>query len=335
MRNETRLVFNQYNQRIAELNHVDSANVTFSVDPSVQQTLENEIQLSSAFLKLINIPGVVEMTGEKLKLGVAGTIAGRTDTTNAERVPADPTDLAKNTYTCIKTNFDTSISYAKLDTWAKFPDFQTRCRDVVIQQQALDRIMIGWNGTHAAANTDRNANKLLQDVNTGWLQHIRVDAPSHWMPEIVKDSGKVTVGEGQDYANLDALVYDVTENLIDEPFRDNPSLVVICGRALLHDKYFARINQQQTAQNELASDIILSQKQIGGLKCVRVPFFPANALLVTTLDNLSIYYQEGARRRQLLDNPKRDRIENYESSNDAYVVENYRAVAFVENIEVK
>lgn len=334
MRNETRLVYTQYSQRIAQLNAVAAADVTFNVTPAVQQTLENEIQLSSAFLGQINIIGVTEQSGEKLKLGVNGTIAGRTDTTANDRVPADPTDLAGHTYACKQTNFDTALSYAKLDAWAKFPDFQTRCRDVVIKQQALDRIMIGWNGTSIAAATDRVANPLLQDVNVGWLQHIRTDAPTHWMKEVVAASGKVTVGTGKDYENLDALVYDVAENLIDEPFRDDTALVAICGRALLHDKYFKRINQQQTAENELATDVIISQKQLGGLKCVRVPFFPANALLVTTLDNLSIYYQDGARRRRLWDNPKRDRVENYESSNDAYVVENYRCVALVENIVV-
>lgn len=334
MRNETRLVYNLYAARVAQLNNVPDAAVKFSVTPSVQQTLENEVQLSSAFLGQINVMGVIEQTGAKLKLGVTGTVASRTNTAVNPRVPSDISALTETDYVCKQTNFDTAIPYAKLDAWAKFPDFQTRIRDVTINQQALDRIMIGFNGTSAAVATDREANPLLQDVNIGWLQHIRTDAPTHHMAEVVAASGKVTVGAGKDYENLDALVFDVTESLIDEPFRDNPALVVICGRGLLHDKYFGRINQAQTAENELATDIIVSQKQIGGLKAIRVPFFPANALLVTTLDNLSIYYQEGARRRYLRDAPQSDRIENYESSNDAYVVENYRVTAFVENIEV-
>ncbi|MGJ0639192.1 P2 family phage major capsid protein, partial [Xenorhabdus bovienii] len=58
------------------------------------------------------------------------------------------------------------------------------------------------------------------------------------------------------------------------------------------------------------------------------------ALLISRLDNLSVYYQEGTRRRSVLDNPKRDRIENYESVNEAYVVEDYRGVALIENIEM-
>lgn len=335
MRNETRLAFNALSQRIAQINGVPLATEKFSVTPSVQQTLENKLQLSSAFLGKINIIGVTEQSGEKLKLGTTGTIAGRTNTNVADRTPADPTDLAGNQYACKQTNFDTAIKYAKLDAWAKFPDFQTRYRDVCIKQQALDRMMIGFNGTSAAVATDRAANPLLQDVNIGWLQHIRTDAPGHVMDEVVPASGVVNIGEGWDYENIDALVMDVTENLIDEAARDNPGLVVICGRSILADKYFSKVNRKQGGADELASDIIVSQKQIGGLEAVRVPFFPANAILVTTLDNLSIYFQDGARRQQLLDNPKRDQIENYESSNDAYVVEDYGITALVENIVIK
>jgi P2 family phage major capsid protein len=335
MRKETRLAFNALSQRIAQINGVPLATEKFSVTPSVQQTLETKLQLSSAFLGKINIIGVTEQSGEKLKLGTIGTIAGRTNTSVADRVPADPTDLFSNTYACKQTNFDTAIKYVKLDAWAKFPDFQTRYRDVCIKQQALDRMMIGFNGTSAAAATDRAANPLLQDVNIGWLQHIRTDAPTHVMAEVVPASGAVNIGEGWDYENIDALVMDVTEQLIDEAARDNPALVVVCGRSILADKYFSKVNRKQGGADELASDIIVSQKQIGGLEAVRVPFFPADAILVTTLDNLSIYFQDGARRQQLLDNAKRDQIENYESSNDAYVVEDYGIVALVENIVIK
>jgi len=71
---------------------------------------------------------------------------------------------------------------------------------------------------------------------------------------------------------------------------------------------------------------------MGNLQVVQVPFMPAGTMMITTLDNLSIYYQRGSRRRQIIDNPRRDRIENFESSNDAYVVEDYGLGAVVENI---
>ncbi|MNG37890.1 Phage major capsid protein, P2 family [compost metagenome] len=56
-------------------------------------------------------------------------------------------------------------------------------------------------------------------------------------------------------------------------------------------------------------------------------------MLVTTLGNLSIYFQEGARRRHIKDEPEYDRIADYQSSNDAYVIEDFGLVALVENIE--
>jgi len=65
-----------------------------------------------------------------------------------------------------------------------------------------------------------------------------------------------------------------------------------------------------------------------------VPFVPDGAILVTTLDNLSLYFQREGRRRHVEESPKRNRIENYESSNDAYVVEDYGAGCLVENISI-
>lgn len=70
------------------------------------------------------------------------------------------------------------------------------------------------------------------------------------------------------------------------------------------------------------------------MQAIRVPFFPDNTILITRLDNLSIYWQDGTRRRHLMDNPKRDRIENFESVNEAYVVEDYQCTALIENIQI-
>jgi P2 family phage major capsid protein len=193
-------------------------------------------------------------------------------------------------------------------------------------------MMIGFNGTSVAANTDIVANPLLQDVNKGWLQHMREEAPARVMAQGAT-AGKVAVGAAGDYKNLDALVFDAIR-LLDPWFHNNPNLVCMLGRNLLDDKYFPLVNVNQAPAETLAADIVISQKRVGGLQAATVPFFPDNALLITTYDNLSIYWQEGARRRRMEDNPKRDRIENYESSNDAYVVENYGLSALVENIEV-
>ena len=333
MRNETRQKFNEFTGKVAKLNAITSAMVQFNVQPSVQQTLETKMQESVAFLSMINMVPVDELKGQKVGIGISSTIAGRTNTDSKDRQPNNPAALYDHNYECAQTNYDTMIGYAQLDSWAKFPDFQTRIRDAIITRQGLDRIMIGWHGTSAAPDTDRNANPLLQDVNIGWLQHIRTDAPAQVMSEGTEGSGKiyVDVADG-DYKNLDALVFDAVNELIKPWFQDDTELVVICGRKLLSDKYFPIINDASDNQNKLAGQVLVSQKQIGGLKAVRVPFFPDNAMLITKLSNLSIYWQDGARRRHIEEEPKRNRIVNYESSNDAYVVEDYDCVALVENI---
>lgn len=338
MKKNTRFAFNAFLSRLAELNGVamDDLSAKFTVEPTVNQTLEDEIQQSAAFLTLVNVVPVPEQSGQLLGLGVGTTIAGTTNTADKEREPTDPTAFSDIEYKCEQTNFDTALTYAKLDMWAKFQDFQLRIRNAIIKRQALDRIMIGFNGLKREKTSNRAVNTMLQDVNVGWLEKIRKDAPAHVMAGVTDEDGSVKnvihVGKGGTYANLDALVMNAVDEIIDPVYQDDDGLVVICGRALLADKYFPLVNKEQENSEALAADMIISQKRMGGLQAVRAPYFPPNALMITRLDNLSIYWQEDTRRRSVIDNPKRDRIENLESVNEAYVVEDYRCVALIENI---
>ncbi|MBK4933085.1 P2 family phage major capsid protein, partial [Klebsiella pneumoniae] len=88
----------------------------------------------------------------------------------------DPTVMADVEYKCEQTNFDTVLTYAKLDLWARFQDFQRRIRDAIIQRQALDFIMAGFNGVERAETSDRTTHPMLQDVAVGWPQKYRNEA---------------------------------------------------------------------------------------------------------------------------------------------------------------
>lgn len=335
MKKLTRQKFNHAVGKIAELNGVEDASKKFSVDPSIAQKMVDKVQESSDFLQKINVQPVTEGEGEAIGLTQGSTIAGRSNTKGGTaRKPVDPTGLESNPYKCQKTDFDVALRYEKMDAWAKFPDFYAKWKAFVDRAIALDMIMIGWNGTSAAVQTNRETYPLLQDVNIGWLQKIRTLAPERYMKEVVAESGKVKIGAAGDYKNLDALVVDVVNNLIGEVHQDDTDLVVICGRQLLNDKNFPLVNDASDNTDTLAGQVLVSQKQIGGLPAARVPFFPDNALLVTSFDNLSIYFQEDAKRRQIEDNSSMDQVEEYQSSNDAYVIENYEKVGFVENIQI-
>ncbi len=335
MRNETRVLYNAFTQQLGQLNGVPDVSKKFNVEPTVEQKLETRIQESSSFLSRVNVYGVREQEGEKVGLDIDSPTASTTDTEKQARQTSDPTGLDQRRYRCEQTNFDTHIRYQKLDAWAKFPDFQTRIRNLIVHNQALARIMIGWNGTARAATSNKVKNPLLQDVNIGWLEKMRTENAARVMKEGKEGSGKIIVGENGDYKNLDALVFDMVEEFIHPLFQEDTRLVAICGRKLLADKYFPIINQQHAPSEMLAADVVTSQKRLGNLPAVRVPYFPADGLLITPLENLSIYWQLETRRRTLVDHAARDRIENYESVNEAYVIEELAAACLVENIQVK
>lgn len=368
MKTATRLKFGAFVSQIALLNSLPAiaeptaGTTKFAVDPNVEQKLEDRLQETNEFLQMINVIGVTEQEGAVLGVGVEDSIAGRTDTSGGAR--RNPQAMGKPDekfrYLCKKTDFDWSQRYALIDAWAHRPEFQTIMRDSILNRQARDRILIGFNGTSAAATTDRAANPLLQDVNLGWLHKIRTDAPAQVMNDgslTVKSDGTnnaalkaiyvkagVTlfdeseanaVTADADYASLDALVMDAKRG-IHEAFRGDTDLVVIVGHDLVDDKYFsiAQATGATATEQEATDRILKSTKTIGGLPAYRVSGFPANAVLITKMSNLSIYWQEGSRRRMLKDEPEFDRIANYESVNEAYVVEEYELAVLVENIVI-
>lgn len=336
--NEARRTFNGYLAHVAKLNGVDSATQQFAVDPSIQQKLESAIQESSGFLSMCNSYGVDQQTGEKIGLSISTTIAGRTDTTGADRTPADPSALDSTEYACKQTNFDTALRYAKIDQWAKFPDFQRRISGGVAQQIGRDRLMIGWNGTSVAATTNRGANPLLQDVNIGWLKKLQTNAAARYMTG-GGTANQVRIGAGGDYANLDELVHDMRTSLLQAwHARDNTFIACVSGD-LLDEKYFPMIASHGATPTEvLALDMMLSAKKLGGLRPAEIPFFPGRTIFITKLgaqgdSNLSMYWQNGTRRHAFIDNPKRDQYELYQSVNECYEVEDYGAACAAINIK--
>ncbi|WMP17336.1 phage major capsid protein, P2 family [Thiothrix lacustris] len=332
MKNTTRPQFNKLKLDTALANGVQDVTEKFSLSPSVEQRLVEQMGESTDFLKRINLISVTEQKGQKLGLGVGSPIASRTDTSSQTRETAFVGSLAADQYETKQTNFDTHIGYSVMDAWAVFPDFHHRYRRHVMKRMALDRIMIGWNGTSAATATDRITNPLLQDVNVGWVEKVRQNDPARLMGyasdgEVTEDVYKV--GEGGDYGTLDALAFDLMSNLLDPWHMGGDDLVLIIGRELWVNHGLTLYNDNRAASERNALQVWFANEAVAGLKTVTLPFFPPRGMVITSYDNLSLYFQGGAIRRAIIDNPKRDRVEEYLSSNDAYVVEDYGKFAGV------
>ena len=80
-----------------------------------------------------------------------------------------------------------------------------------------------------------------------------------------KRSGKIEIGAGKTYKNLDALVFALKEDFIPAQYRDDTKLVAIMGSDLLADKYFPLINQEKPSEI-LAGDTVISQNVWVGYK---------------------------------------------------------------------
>ncbi|MBK8453617.1 MAG: phage major capsid protein, P2 family [Thiofilum sp.] len=334
MQTQTRKLFNKVREAVAHDNGVEDVAEKFTVSPSVEQRLTEQMTESADLLSKINIIGVTEQKGQKLGIGVGNPIASRTDTKDEERETAYVGEVNPDDYECMQTNFDTHLDYRVMDAWAiakprgtdPVGTFGVLYRKATLKRMALDRIMTGWNGTHAAKKTNRATYPLLQDVNAGWLEKVRANAPQRFMG--YDSTGQATsdvyqIGEGGTYQTLDAAVFDVMASLLDAWHVGSDDLVLMLGRELWVNHGLNLYNDSRAATERNALQTWFATQAIAGLPTICPPFFPQRGLVVTSYDNLSIYYQTGGVRRAIIDNPKRDRVEEYLSSNDAYVVEDY------------
>ena len=341
MRTETRTKFNKLLFAIAKVNAVAFADVAaakqFSVSEPIETKLNESVQASSEFLTMINMSPVEDMKGQALELDSIGMIGSRTDTDGSgERSGSELGAPDGTKWEVAQTDFDVFIKYKTLDIWARYKDFYDRYMKAVFKAIALTRINIGWYGTSVAATTNKVANPLGQDVNKGWLQVMRDQVPENIIGEGKHPGmGKIFIGQSsfnEDYQNLDAAAYDLYQMIPVE--RRTGDEVVIVGAALVAADIGKTLTEHAGKPSEKKLGITTLSATYGGLKAVQVPNFPDNGLVVTDLKNLHLYYQEDRTRRQNQDEPKRNRINDWISSNDAYAIGDRFAIAAFEPASV-
>lgn len=327
MKDRTKEKFNRLQQAMQRAYGVKSTRSAFAVSEPMETRLNSAIQDSSEFLQRISMLPVTDRKGQVLKLGIYSPLAKRTNVANKDRqtTPMAPPDGLE--YECKLTEFDVSFSYDLLDAWARYDNFMDLYMQQVYRRIALDRILVGWHGDRAALETNVNANTNLEDVNKGWLYLLKTHMPEHYLTESGTGTGKITIGSGGNYKNLDALVYDVY-NMIDDAQRTGGEVAIVGRKLMANDmgRALAAYAQRPTEKRE----VTVLDKAYGGLPSITVPGFPDKGVMVTDTENLSLYFQEGKTRRQMSDYPKRNRVEDFISSNDAYMIENLNGIAGIE-----
>lgn len=314
---------------------VESVAEQFTVNPTTAQKLVDKLIEQETLLQKINNVPVDELKGQKVIGSVTGLHAKRTNTAANDRVPQDVISLGSKDYELFKTEFDTFLTYAMVDTWAKFPDLKDRYRNWVLKAIALTRVQIGWYGTHAATVTDSTTYPLNQDVNKGWLQHLReYNGGAQWFEEGAT-ANEIRIGAGGDFENLDSAVHALLQ-MINPVHRKSKDLVVFIGDELLaaeQARLYASQGRTPSEKERIAN--ILVTKTYANLPAETPTGFPGRGLMITSYSNLSIYWQETSWRRSVIDNPKRDRVEDYNSVNEGYVIEDEEKAAGFEFANVK
>ncbi|WED29873.1 phage major capsid protein, P2 family [Vibrio sp. DW001] len=336
MQKNTQVKLNAYVKQVAAQNDVDDATEKFNVTPNGTQKIIAQMREKNWFLKMINVISVKNQKGESIGLGVTGMIASRTDTSGAgKRTPKDHSSMGTMPYMCEQTNFDTAIRYAKLDAWAHDKRFSSIISSHTREQIDANKITIGWYGESVATNTDAQANPNGEDVNKGWYQAMRADNADRLITR-GKVENEIRIGEAGDFINLDLAVLE-TKNLLHDACENDANLIAIIGSDLLaYDKakFYEAHGNTPSEKGKIQELQVIGT--YGGLPAVKVPGFPSTGLMVTSYDNLSIYIQEGSVRRSAgKKNEEKDQIENFESMNIAYVLEELGKAAAIEFKNVK
>ncbi len=348
---------------IQRVNNARDISRNFTLSPTSEQRLEDLQRESVGFLQRVNVMGVRDLQGDVIGLGTTNMIASRKSRANLPRTPRYVGALQDRKFQLYSTLFDTMLPWEVFDAWSKFPDFAARYARHIAVSVGLSRISVGFNGITAAADTDAEAHPLGEDVNIGWLQKLRLERADHVMGRATVTAGGVTTATGAaapiyigndadhadgDYKNIDALAYDLIAGMPSYA-RASTDHVVIVSQDLVDEKYFPMINRPlsesvdggKATSDAVVSDIVMSTKQIGGRPAAIAPFFPEGTMMITPLgrpnatdsSNLSLYYQEGSRRRYIKDEPENMAgLVDYNSVNEGYVIESTDYAVMAENI---
>ncbi len=328
MNTQSKKLFTAMLTAMATTYSVPDVTEQFNVTPTVAQKLQDAITQEVDFLNRINVIPVDELKGQKVLGGVSNLVGKRTNTDTTDRETQDLLSLGNKDYELFFTEFDVHLKFSQIDSWAKFPDFQERYGSWVRKAIALARIRIGWHGTSAANVTDPGANDMGEDVNKGWLQHLRdYKSGAQWFIE-GETAGEIRFGEGGDFVNLDSAVFALKQ-MVNPIHRGSGDLVAIVGEDLIAEEkaaLYAALGRKPSEKERIEKEVVT--KVYAGCPLVTdVPFFPARGILITSLDNLSIYYQADSWRRHVLENPKRSRVDDYNSVNEGYVIEDEEKAA--------
>ncbi|ECO7863616.1 P2 family phage major capsid protein [Salmonella enterica] len=271
-----------------------------------------EVLSSSWMMQAISHIPVLYNPGQAFAMGSNTLCSGRKDGGRfVKRVPFRGTE-----YRLADTETCASVTYQDLTSLLNFAGtefFLKTLQGLFYSSISLDILRTGFNGTHAAVNTDPEKYPLGEDINTGWHETAR---KYNGGSQIITDN--FTLGAGGDFSNIDELAQHVINEKIPQPLRERPDLVVLVGYELAaHDR--ARLFSDADKKVTL-SGMERMQSQVAGRFAFIPPFMPGKRLTVTTLANLQVMSGIGTQRLKVGWNDDTRTFDHYYIRAEAYAL---------------
>ena len=319
---------NEYKAEMAAYFEVPTVAEQFAITGPKETAIRKKILESVALLKMLNVIDVDQVTGQVVDVGAEGLHTGRKD---GGRFTKDGAVSGHN-YNLVETDSNCSVTWATLSIWANSGSkgqFMRLLNESAAEAFGRDMLRVGFNGTSVAETSDPVANPNGEDVNKGWQQLVKEDAPQ----QIITTDVYLDPDGGGDYKTLDAMASDLIQTKIAIQFRNDPRLVVLVGADLVAAES-ARLYDSADSPSEKkeAQNLPFS---IAGRKAIVPDFMPGNRMVVTFLSNLQILTQRNTRHRKAKHEEDRKQYENSYLRNEGYAVGNYDCYAAFDEANVK
>lgn len=340
MRTEAlRKAVKNYCAGMAKSFNVETTSEYFEVSVPKETKLKEALMASAEMLKRINFIDVEQTEGQAVTVGKDQLSTGRV---KKGRFAGTTPGIDGNTYKLKKTDSKVQMEWERVAIWlnaGKQGEFNKLLTKYANDQFAADLIRVGWNGTHAAEETDPEQFPNGEDVNEGWHARVKRLSPAqvvtantsddiiYFDPDGTKDAdGKPLY----DYKTVDAMASDLKNNNLHERYREAHDLVVLIGRDLVAAQQYKLYTEADKPSEHMAAQKL--DQSIAGMPAYVPPYFPGNRLVVTTWANLSIYNQKGNKRRKVKDNDDAGCVESSYWRMEDYMVEDLeKYAAFDEN----
>lgn len=269
-----------HNKFVTGTNYQEESKRRFALSEPTENILRTSILESGWLIKNITLRDVNAVSGNAVNIGASELHTGRVDGGRFHK------KMAVNGTEFFLTETDTCarISYSDMSHiyHTGVPDeFEKTVESFFAQAYALDMLRVGFNGVSIANTTNPEINKKGEDVNIGW--HALAKAYGNGKQII---SEPVTLGETGTWKNIDSLANHLITELIAEPFREDPRLVVLVGAELAAHQRLKLFNAADRPADVNAAQMATSS--VAGRFAFIPPFMPGKRLAVTTLDNLHI-----------------------------------------------